>query len=170
VKKEQSSQAEWFLPGNLGCVATETTTSRERETERERKRKRARKRERLSLARLLKDQDLVVRKSMQFQDSIPGARLEDRGRRQWAGRETEKEAGLDQLPSPLPHALPGSGLLHPLQGARWVLAGEGEEETHSSQGCHKALISPAVGGTWVGADHLTRPQTWLRGLFVTQVC
>ena len=47
--------------------------------------------------------------------------------------------------------------------------GEGAVETHSSPGCHKALISPAAGGTWVWAqiskrskcesDLLSRQQT-----------
>lgn len=64
---------------------------------------------------------------MQFQDSTPEARWEGRGRRGIGqeGRQREKEAGSDQLPSPLP--LPPS----PEVGSPtlpkvlcWVTAGE----------------------------------------------
>lgn len=77
-EKRQSSQAEWFLPGNRDCVATETTTSRE---------------ERLGLARRAPGAKPVSgqqrpggRQERPVQDGTPGVRGEERGRRGQAGK------------------------------------------------------------------------------------
>lgn len=85
----------------------------------------------------------------------------ERGRRQ-AGKKLKKEAGLNQLPSLLSSPIPEVGCPTLLKVLRWVTAGEGEEETDSSRGCHKALISPAAGGTWVGAEHFNKASNMVR--------
>lgn len=107
-EKQQSSQARRLLPGNLDYVATETTTSREPGPG---------KQSNGDKPRLLAGRALGARKC-RAQDTTPGARREERGRRGPGRRETKRERGGFRSTSfslPLPRA--GSGLPHPPQGA-----------------------------------------------------
>lgn len=102
-EKERSSQAERLLPGNLDCVATETTTSRERP----------------ALARRATGQSPAAPcrpgPTGQETHAVPGHYIGSKvggqgqeGNRK-KGRQREKEAGLDQLPSPFPSPSPEVG-------------------------------------------------------------
>lgn len=95
----------------------------------------------------------VARKGTQSQDTTPGARWEERGRK-GRGRKADRErerGGFRSTSFSLPLPLPGSGLPRPPQGA---LPGNSWERVRSltpARAVIKVLISPAAGGTWVGA-------------------
>lgn len=87
LSEKRSSQAKWFLPGNLDCVATETTTSRGGGGSIW---------QRASGTGSTAWPGWVVTKCP-VQDGTSEVRWEERGRK--GGQE---EAGLEQLPSPFP--------------------------------------------------------------------
>lgn len=150
VKNSEAARPERLLPGNLDCVATETTplAERDRAGQGEQQGQKA-------SPRLPAGQGLAARKCTQARGTTPGARWEERGRK-GTGRKGDGETERGGFRStsfslPLPLPLPGSGLPHPPQGA---LLGNSWERVRSlapARAVIKVLISPAAGGTWVGA-------------------
>lgn len=121
VKNSEAARPQRLLPGNLDCVATETTTSRERP----------------GLARRATGTKSPTASRRpgpggQKMHAVPGQDTDAReqggrkgagGRRE--GRETERGAGLDQLPSPFPSPSPEVGCPTLPKVLCWVTAGRG---------------------------------------------
>lgn len=116
-EKQQSSQAQRLLPGNLDYVATETTTSREPRLGKQSSRDKP-----LASCRPgPRSQEIHP-----AQDTTPGARWEERGRRGPGRRETKRERGGFRSTSfSLPLPLAGSGCPTLPKVLCWVTAGRG---------------------------------------------